>query len=260
MSRRPTYPIDSVDSALRLLQILHRDGELRVTSAARELGVAPSTAHRLLAMLVYRGFAVHQPDHSYRLGSPAGGDVMQAESERLVELCRPHMVRLCAATAESVNLMRRAGPSVVFLEAVESAQVLRVGSRVGTRMPARVTSGGLALLSHLSRDEIVRLYPDLAKDSDSLSSLLSQLSTTRRLGYGLNYQASEVGVAAIGVAIRDAAGSPLCAVTVAAPVARYRKGQVTQLLPALRECREQLEVEIASRSVYAGANTGVTSA
>jgi DNA-binding IclR family transcriptional regulator len=140
VSRRPTYPIDSVDSALRLLQILHRDGELRVTSAARELGVAPSTAHRLLAMLVYRGFAVHQPDHSYRLGSPAGGDVTQAESERLVELCRPHMVRLCAATAESVNLMRRAGPSVVFLEAVESAQVLRVGP-VGTRMPARRPSG-----------------------------------------------------------------------------------------------------------------------
>lgn len=246
MNGRPTYPIDSVDSALRLLQILHRDGQLRVTSAAQELGVAPSTAHRLLAMLVYRGFAVHQPDRSYRLGSPAGREVGEPASQRLVELCRPHMVRLCAATQESVNLMRREGPDVVFLESVESTQALRVGSRTGTRMPARVTSGGLALLSRLNRDEIVRLYPDLAKDGDGLSSLLSQLSTTRRLGYGLNYQASEVGVAAIGVAIRDGHGSSLCAVTVAAPVARYRKSQVTQLLPALRECREQLELEIAS--------------
>lgn len=200
-------------------------------------------------MLVYRGFAVQQPDRSYRLGSPAGGDPGGSEVQRLVDVCRPHMVRLCAATQESVNLMRRDGANVVFLESVESAQVLRVGSRAGTRMQARLTSGGLVLLAHLSRDEIVRLYPDLVKDADGLSSLLSQLSTTRRLGYGLNYQASEVGVTAIGVAIRDGQGVPLCAVSVAAPAARFRKNQVTQLLPALRECREQLEIDVASMSI-----------
>lgn len=249
MNRRPTYAIDSVDSALRLLQILHRDGELRVTSAARELGVAPSTAHRLLAMLVYRGFAVQQPDRSYRLGPPVGLDSGEQEWKRLVEVCRPHMVRLCAATQESVNLMRRDGPNVLFLESVESSQVLRVGSRTGTLMPARVTSGGLALLSRLDRDEIASLYPELTNDADGLSSLLSQLSTTRRLGYGLNHQASEVGVTAIGAAVLDAYGVPVCAVTIAAPVARYRKAQVTRLFPALRECREQLELAIASSPI-----------
>ena len=45
------YPIESVDNVLRLLQLLHEREELGVTAAARLLGVAPSTAHRLFAML-----------------------------------------------------------------------------------------------------------------------------------------------------------------------------------------------------------------
>ena len=50
-------PVESVDRALVLLTAL-RDGEvLSVTDAAARLGVAPSTAHRLLTSLVHRDFA-----------------------------------------------------------------------------------------------------------------------------------------------------------------------------------------------------------
>ena len=55
---RPTYVLESVDNALRLQQMLRDGGALRLKDAARELDIAASTAHRLLAMLVYRGFAV----------------------------------------------------------------------------------------------------------------------------------------------------------------------------------------------------------
>jgi IclR family transcriptional regulator, acetate operon repressor len=51
--KKPMYPIEAVDNALRLLQLLRDGGKLRLKEAAAELGVAPSTAHRLLAMLVY---------------------------------------------------------------------------------------------------------------------------------------------------------------------------------------------------------------
>ena len=61
VQKRPTYSIEAVDNALQLLQLLRDGGALRLKDAAEELGVAPSTAHRLLAMLVYRGFAVAMP-------------------------------------------------------------------------------------------------------------------------------------------------------------------------------------------------------
>ena len=55
---RPAYAIDSVDHALRLAAMLQLEGALTVSEAADRLGVARSTAHRVLAMLVYRDFAV----------------------------------------------------------------------------------------------------------------------------------------------------------------------------------------------------------
>lgn len=246
VNKKPSYAIDSVDNALRLLQMLQRDGALRVMTAARELGVAPSTAHRLIAMLVYRGFALQAPDRSYRPGPALGGVVEAPDVQRLVDAARPHLVRLCQATQESVNLLVRRGADVLFVDSVESTQALRVGSRAGTTMPARVTSGGLALLATLSRAEIEELHPDLRATPAGIASLLSQLSTTRRLGYGFNYEASEIGVTALGVAARDASGQPVCALTVSAPTARFRKGQITQLLPAVLVCREQLEADLAA--------------
>lgn len=57
-SQRPTYAIGSVDSVLRLLRGFGQRSEIRISEAAASLGVAPSTAHRLLTMLVYHGFAV----------------------------------------------------------------------------------------------------------------------------------------------------------------------------------------------------------
>jgi len=61
VKNKPTYSIDSVDHALRLAGLLQQEGPLRVADAAERLGVARSTAHRLLAMLVYRDFAVQMP-------------------------------------------------------------------------------------------------------------------------------------------------------------------------------------------------------
>src|ERR1700748_3491272 len=57
----PQYPIESVDNALKILLLLGERSELRLTEVAVYLGVATSTAHRLLAMLQYRGFMRQDP-------------------------------------------------------------------------------------------------------------------------------------------------------------------------------------------------------
>jgi IclR family acetate operon transcriptional repressor len=66
VKNKPPYAIESVDHALVLAQLLQQEGSLRVTDAAERLGVSRSTAHRLLAMLVYRDFAEQTDDRRYR--------------------------------------------------------------------------------------------------------------------------------------------------------------------------------------------------
>jgi hypothetical protein len=48
-------PVGSVGRALQLLLVMRENGPITVKSAARHLGVARSTAHRLLAALSFRG-------------------------------------------------------------------------------------------------------------------------------------------------------------------------------------------------------------
>jgi DNA-binding IclR family transcriptional regulator len=64
----PPYAITSVDHALRTAIMLQLEGGLTVSQVAERLGVARSTAHRLLAMLAYRDFAVQDENRVYRAG------------------------------------------------------------------------------------------------------------------------------------------------------------------------------------------------
>ena len=66
----PQYPIESVDNALKLL-LLGEQPQIRLSEATRYLGVASSTAHRLLAMLTYRGFVRQDPVSKAYLPGPA---------------------------------------------------------------------------------------------------------------------------------------------------------------------------------------------
>src|SRR5256885_16004727 len=230
----PSYPVQSVDYALQLLLILKRDGVLRVSEAAAELGVARSTAHRLISMLRFRGFVEQARDRTYRAGSAfadLGGGPSSATA--LLGIARPHLVRLTEKAGETSNLMIRVGADVQFIDSIESTKALRVGSRVGVRLAARLTSGGRVLLADLPFEEVALLHPGLADDEAALSTLKRTLAAVRRQGVGTNVQESERGVVAVGMAVRGGNGSAIAAVTVSAPTVRFRRGKGADPLPPL---------------------------
>src|SRR5258707_12182008 len=67
----PAYPIASVNNALLLLLLFREQPRVRLTDACKYLGVAHSTAHRLLAMLAHHGFVQQQPfTRAYIAGPP----------------------------------------------------------------------------------------------------------------------------------------------------------------------------------------------
>ncbi|MCW2609563.1 MAG: hypothetical protein QOC93_1528 [Actinomycetota bacterium] len=233
--------LDSVDNALRVLLLLRRDGVLRVTQVAEELGVAHSTAHRLLASLRHRGFVVQDSGRAYRPGPACAELGSAAYVLGLAPLVRDRLERLNAEIGETVHLVVRAGRQVRFIDGVEGTQMLRVGSRTGMVLPAHTTSGGKALLAELSDATVSVLYEeDPARDA-----LLRDVATTRRRGYGLNVEESERGVVALGVAVHDADGRAVAAVTVAAPTARFRRQDLLGVLPSLRATAAAIDGELA---------------
>jgi IclR family transcriptional regulator, acetate operon repressor len=237
---------------LRILQMLRDSGQARVSDVAAELGIARSTAHRLLAMLVYRDFAVQAEDRSYRPGPAVAAEPLRGEpAQRLRQLMRPHMEALCDEVAETINLVVRLGVQTRFLHTVESAQVLRVGDRQGAILPAWKTSGGKALLAELPDAQLTVLLrgangrPPEGMTAAERRGVVNQLRLVREQGYAENIQESESGVCAIGVCVRDTAGDPVAALSVSAPSVRYTPDRSRAFLRELRTTVARAQADIS---------------
>jgi DNA-binding IclR family transcriptional regulator len=251
VKNKPPYAIESVDNALRILQMLRDSGQVRVSEVAAELGIARSTAHRLLAMLVYRDFAAQAEDRSYRPGPAVAAPPLRAEpAQRLRQVMRPYMERLCDQVAETINLTVRLGNQTRFLHTVESAQVLRVGDRQGTILPAWKTSGGKALLAELPDAQLTALLrgangrPPEGMTAAERRALVTELRLVREQGYAENIEESESGVCAVGLCVRDKSGDPVAALSVSAPSVRYTPDRSRAFLRELRTTVARAQTDI----------------
>jgi DNA-binding IclR family transcriptional regulator len=238
----PQYPIESVDNALKILLLLGERSELRLTDVAEYLHVATSTAHRLLAMLQYRGFMRQDPrTRAYQPGTALTGvafSILQRFDVR--EVLRPFAEALNRDLGETVHLAILDGTTVRFIDAIESPKATRVASRLGKQMPANCTSTGKAMLSTLTAEELDRLYPseDLPQLTPNSvrtrSALDKQLDKARRLGYATSNQESEDGVCSVAVAFPPTHSPIRLAMNVAVPVYRMTNEARERIAAALK--------------------------
>src|SRR3984957_4572769 len=159
---RPGGLIGAVENVLRLLRLFEDHEMIRVNQVARDMGLSRSTVHRMLATLSHHQF-VEQDEYSraYRPG-PALVDIGLALVSKIDIRVISHsaLVDLRDLTGETAHLgIMRGAVNVVYLDSVESDQVVRTGSRIGWVLPAHATAGGKALLAERTGEEIAALYP-----------------------------------------------------------------------------------------------------
>jgi DNA-binding IclR family transcriptional regulator len=248
IQQKPPYPIESVDNALRILQMMRDEGEVRITDVAAALGVAPSTAHRLMAMLIYRGFAIRDDSRHYSAGPALGASAIGSSWTRTLRVAvEPTLEILSSRLDETVNLIVRVGISARFLTSIESSTLLRVGDRTGSVLPARSASGGkvllafepLAQLERLYRGKSAELSGDALNDAD-FALLVADMAAIRRRGYAINREETETGVGAIGIPVLTPAGAPIASFSVAAPVGRLERLLAPDRLELMFSARDDM--------------------
>jgi DNA-binding IclR family transcriptional regulator len=184
---------------------------------------------------------VQDGDRRYAAGPVLRPPVGAAHVPDLRELALPHLRELVRRCGETVNLTVPHGTDVRFVASAECEQVLRVGDREGRLLPARLTSGGLAILA--ARDA-ADLEPYCA-DPAEVAALRREVRRIRRQGFAVNDQRTEAGVTAIGRALRDAAGVPVAAVSVAMPTARYDRTRLPEWVALLTATASAIERAVA---------------
>ncbi|WP_207225646.1 IclR family transcriptional regulator [Blastococcus saxobsidens] len=237
-----------MDNALKVLLLLGERPNLRLTDVSKYLGVASSTAHRLLAMLQYRGFISQDGATRGYVSGPTLDGLTYGVLRRLDVRTRARTVleRLNAELQETVHLGRLEGADVHFVDSIESSRALRVVGRLGRFLPAHCTSTGKVLLAELSGEELRRLYPseDLVavtpQTIGTRTELEAALAEVRSQGFACSQEESEEGVSSIAVCLR-LTRSPRLAINAAVPSSRMTDEVRADIVKRLMVAVEELE-------------------
>ena len=191
--------LGSVANAARVMKAFTpTEREWGVTDLARRLGIAKSTAHRLLATLTDEGLLEQDPATGrYRLGLVVFDLAAAAQSVDLHEAVLSPMTELRNRTGETVQVAVLDGREVVYVERLDSPNTLRLFLEVGRRNSAHRTGCGKALLAFLTPDQLdrtLRNWKLTAEDASTRSPTSTRCARTspKHAGAGLRRQSPGV--------------------------------------------------------------------
>ncbi|NUB93139.1 IclR family transcriptional regulator [Haloterrigena sp. SYSU A121-1] len=232
-------PVETVETAFDIVDVLKRDGGAGITDIADELGLAKSTVHRHVKTLESRGLLVREGD-VYRISTWfLDYGIHVRNRHRLYDVARPKVDELAAETNEKVWCVIEEHGMGVHIYGAEGRHSVKTHARIGQRTYLHQFAAGKAILAHLPDDRIESILEDygLAAQTDQTiterDTLYDQLATIRDRGYAFNREESVIGVHAVGAPIRNESGTAIGAISVAGPANRLRGDLMTEELPSL---------------------------
>lgn len=241
-SDRGVGAVKSADRALAILDAVADRGSLRFNELVSLLGLPRSSAHSLLQTLVDRGWLdLDRETRRYTIGLRAWhvGQAYTGHGD-LVAVAKPVMDRLAADVGETVQLARLDGIENVYIAISESAQPMRLASRVGARLFAHATGIGKALLAQLPPEESARLVRSVplprftASTVTDPAELDAVIAGARDRGYAQDDEELLVGCRCVAVPLTDDGHGLVTALSVTAPSARCGPGWPDDVLGELQ--------------------------
>ena len=237
---------------MRLLGALgHHPSPVNLKQLATETKLHPSTAHRILSVMVDHRLVDRIEPGTYRLGIrllELGSVVKSRISVRQEAL--PHMQSLQEELGETVNLSVRHDDEVVYIErASNSNAMMRVVQIIGARAPLHITAVGKIFLAHdapgrsvdyARRTGLPKFTENTLIDPEHLTRELEKI---RRQGYALDNEEAEKGVSCIGAGIYNDEGRLVAGLSVSAPSDRLNLAWTAQV----RQTAERISRAIGFR-------------
>jgi IclR family acetate operon transcriptional repressor len=222
--------MDSVKTALKVLEQIGTAGQAGVSDLARAVGEPKSTIQRDLVTLYEAGW-IRPVDLQGRRRWTLSTKVLALARRfqpalRLREHALPVMEELRTLTQETIHLTLRDGDRVVLIERLDSPQTLRTVRQLGSRTPLHAASNGKAVLAHLTDAERAAylgrpLQAFTPRTLTDPAALERDLATIRSRGYSLGDGELDLDVRAVAAAIRLETGEPVAALSISCPALRF---------------------------------------
>ena len=234
--------VQSIQRASALLGVLATQADAPLGRLAEATGLHPATARRLLSTLESLGYVFQDVvSRRYRLGPLLMYlGTRAAQQSPLRQLARAEIERLVTLSGETVYTAVLQGNDVLYVDAVESHQSIRMSTTVGDRCPAYSTATGRVLLSYLPQEQLSaylsqpfeRQTPNTITDPAHLASVIQE---TRRQGFNISVDEQEDGVTSIAAPILADGETAVAAIAVAGPSFRLTSERVNALVPLVIE-------------------------
>jgi DNA-binding IclR family transcriptional regulator len=231
---RGVQPPQSVTRVIRILEALCASARpMSLADLARALDAPKSSLAALLRGLAEEGFVV-AAEGAWRLGPGAFGlSSALLEARRRLQssdLVREGMRRLAERCGETVlfGVRDEDGESLTYVDVIESHKTVRFIVPVGDRRPLYATAGGRALLAAGTDGDLRRYLDRLRPEAFTVHTetgkrgLAEAIGRARENGVAQTIDQASEGVTGTAAVIRDAAGTVLGALIVAAPSLRLQ--------------------------------------
>jgi DNA-binding IclR family transcriptional regulator len=229
--------MDSVKTALKVLEQVGAAGEVGVSELARAVGEPKSTIQRDLVTLHEAGWIRPvdlQGPRRWTLSSKVLALARRFQPAlRLRGHALPVMEELRDLTRETIHLMLREGNRVVLIERLDSPQTLRTVRQLGASTPLHAASNGKAVLAYLTEAERAAYLarPLAAFTSRTLTdpaAVEQDVEKIRARGYSLGDGELDLDVRAVAAAIRLETGEPVAALSISCPAFRFPDEKIGQ--------------------------------
>jgi DNA-binding IclR family transcriptional regulator len=222
--------VSRVQSIARAFDVLGAlaEGPGGVTEIADRVRLPKSTVARMLTSLAQEGAVEQIPgDTRYRLGPRLGSLAAGVRpTRRLVAIAHPYLVELANQAGEATGLSVPEGPTMHYVDQVESPSPVQVRDWTGTRIPMHAVSSGQVFLAHFPPPALSRfLAAPLERFTDNTitdaSGLLARLRDVRREGYSWVREEYATGINSVAAPVADVNGEVVAAVHIHGPSYRF---------------------------------------
>lgn len=221
----------AIQKSQRLIRAFPPDGSaINLTTLANRAGLAKSTAHRTLGILVDTGVAVRTED-GYRLGSRmfelAQSVARAMQNADLRDRLLPYLLDLYERTHETVYMGILRHDEVLCSQVLYDRRGPSTPLRQGQAAPAAETAAGHALLAY---SPAFHQRPGRGCRHVNDTVTWSKLFHVRRIGIAVAHAGGPADVIEIAAPVLDANRYAVCAFTVSAPRQRLDVGPTAELV------------------------------
>lgn len=251
--------LKSVERTLDVIEILSKNFLIGVTELANSMKISTSTAHRILATLKAKGFAIQDSDTGkytvgYKILQLGISVIHIMKPLKYIQSC---LDELCSKTGENVifGVVTPSKDRIFVLAEKVTDKAVIVKPMIYQYFPLHICPCGKEYLLTLNDKQIkvilskTSMVPFAEYTRTSFPSFKKQLAKFRKLGYSVSRDELVAGISAISSGIRGADNEFVGAIAIVGPTSRFTNKNIECWRKILTRSTKKSSLEFKTKGI-----------